>query len=146
MELRQYLQIAKRWAWLLVVGVILGAAGGYFVTRYQTPIYRSSTKILVTRSPEKTTGDYAYYADQQLAQTYIQLLSTQPVLAAVSEKLGYGVNASQISTQLISNTSLIRLSVEDTDPQRAAEICNLLVEELISQNEILQNARFTSTE
>ena len=127
MELRQYLQIAKRWAWLLVLGIILGAVGGYFVTSYQTPIYRSSTKIIVTRSPEKTTLDYAYYVDQQLAQTYIQLLTTQPVLAAVSEKLGYTVGASQISTQLINNTSLIRMSVEDTDPQRAADISNLLV-------------------
>lgn len=86
MELRQYLQIAWRWAWLLALGMLLGVAGGYFGSRSQTPIYRSSTKIMVSRSPEQTASEFAYIADQNLAQTYIQLLTTQPVLAAVGEK------------------------------------------------------------
>lgn len=146
MELRQYLQIARRWAWLLVIGVVLGAGGGVFATYFQTPIFQSSTKILVTRSPEKTATDYAYYADQQLAQTYIQLLSTQPVLNAVSDKLGYRVGAGQISTKLIESTSIIQLSVQDTSFQRAADIGNMLVLELISQNETIQNTRFASAE
>lgn len=47
---------------------------------------------------------------------------------------------------MISNTSLIQLSVENTDPQRAAEICNALVSELIIQNDQLQNTRYNSTE
>ena len=146
MELRQYLQIAKRWAWLLVLGLVLGAAGGYIGTTYQTPIYKSSTKILVSRSPEQNSTDFAYLNDQQLAQTYIQLLTTQPVLDAVSEKLGFSVKSDQISAQLVSNTQLIQLSVEDVDPDQAADICNTLVEELISQNEELQTSRFTTSE
>ena len=147
MELRQYIQIARRWAWLLVLGLVLGAVAGYFISSTQTPVYRSSTKIMVTGSPEQANAYYySYYADQQLAQTYIQLLTTQPVLAAVGEKLGYPVSAGQIAAQLIGETSMIRLSVEDTNSQRAADISNMLVEELISQNEELQNARYTSAE
>jgi tyrosine-protein kinase len=146
MELRQYLQIARRWAWLLILGMVVGATIGYFSTSSETPVYRASTKIMVSRSPENTASDFAYLVDQNLAQTYIQLLTTQPVLAAVSEKLGYPVSAGQIATQLISDTSLIRLSVENIDPQRAADVANMLVQELIIQNEELQNTRYTSAE
>jgi capsular exopolysaccharide synthesis family protein len=146
MELRQYLQIAQRWAWLLILGLVVGAGGGYFLTTYQTPVYKSSTKILVSSSQDQNAAYLSYLNDQQLAQTYIQLLTTQPVLAAVGEKLGYPVNSGQITAQLVSNTQLILLSVEDTNPERAAAICNTLVEELISQNEMLQANRFTSSE
>lgn len=146
MELKQYLQIAQRWAWLLILGLVLGAGGGYLGTMYQTPVYQSSTKILVSRSPEQSSTDFAYLNDQQLAQTYIQLLTTQPVLSAVEETLGFPVKAEQVTAQLVSNTQLIKLSVEDTDADRAAQICNTLVKELISQNEELQTSRFTSSE
>ena len=146
MELRQYLQIAQRWAWLLVLGLVLGAGGGYLGTMYQTPIYKSSTKILVSRSPEQSSTDFAYLNDQQLAQTYIQLLTTQPVLDAVEEKLGFSIKSDQVNAQLVSNTQLVQLSVEDTDPDRAAQICNTLVEELITQNEELQTSRFATSE
>ena len=146
MELRQYLQIAQRWAWLLVLGLVLGAGGGYLGTMYQSPVYKSSTKILVSRSPEQSSTDFAYLNDQQLAQTYIQLLTTQPVLDAVEGTLGFPIKSDQVNAQLVSNTQLVQLSVEDTDPDRAAQICNTLVEELILQNEELQTSRFTSSE
>ena len=146
MELRQYLQIAQRWAWLLVLGFVLGVGGGYLGTIYQTPIYKSSTKILVSKAPEQSSADFAYLNDQQLAQTYIQLLTTQPVLDAVEDTLGFSIRADQVSAQLVSNTQLVQLSVEDTDPDRSALICNTLVEELIIQNEELQTSRFASSE
>ncbi|NIW47953.1 MAG: hypothetical protein GWN30_25355, partial [Gammaproteobacteria bacterium] len=73
------------------------------------------------------------------------MLKTKTLRDAVSEKLGYQASGS-ISTELISDTSLIQLSVENTDPQRAAEICNALVSELIIQNDQLQNSRYNSTE
>ena len=39
MELKHYLQIAGRWAWLLILGAILGAAGGYYFSQMQEPVY-----------------------------------------------------------------------------------------------------------
>lgn len=146
MELRQYLQIARRWAWLLVLGLSAGAWLGYFYSSRQTPIYQSSTKVMVSQSQDSTSTYYDPYYDQQLAQNYIQIITTDPIVSAVSEKLGYPVNAGQVSTQLIENTSLFRLSVEDTDPQRAADISNGLVSELIAHNEEMQNKRYSSVE
>lgn len=146
MELRQYMQIARRWAWLLVLGLSIGAWLGYFYSSRQTPIYQSATKVMVSQSPDAANTYYDPYYDQQLAQTYIQILSTEPILSAVGEKLGYPVNAGQISTQLIENSSLFKLMVEDTDPQKAADISNALVSELIAHNEEMQNTRYSSVE
>ena len=42
MELKQYLSIVRRWSWLLILGLILGASGGFFGSNYQTPVYQAS--------------------------------------------------------------------------------------------------------
>ena len=146
MELKQYLHIVQRWTWLLILGLVLGAAGGYFASRYQTPVYQATTRAMVMRAPQEKSSDYTYLSDQQLTQTYIQLVTTQPVLDAASEELGYRVSRDQIAVQQLRDTQVIQLTVEDQDPRRAADIANMLVEKLITQNDSIQSGRFTSTE
>ncbi|MBM3124031.1 MAG: polysaccharide biosynthesis tyrosine autokinase [Chloroflexi bacterium] len=146
MELRDYLAMARRWAWLLAIGLVLGAVVGVLLSLYQSPAYRASTRILVLRAPQEKTTDYTYLSDQQLVQTYIQLLTTRPVLENASARLGYWVSSNQVSVQQIRDTQAIQLAVEDEDPQRAANIANVLVEVLIDQNEIIQASRYTLTE
>jgi len=146
MELKQYLSIARRWVWLLILGLILGASGGFFGSSYQTPVYQASTRLLVMRAPQEKASDYTYLSDQQLAQTYIQLVTTQPVLDAVITELGYTVRREQIAVQQIRDTQVIQLTVEDESAERTAAIANVLVEKLVLQNEALQAGRFTSTE
>lgn len=148
MELRQYLSIARRWAWLLILGLVLGAAGGYFGSNYQTPVYQSATRILVMRPSQgaANSADLSYLNDQQLTQTYLQLLTTQPVLEAASADLGFVIDVKQISVQQIGTTQIIKLTVEDPDSTRAASIANQLVMSLIEQNEKLQSGRYTEAE
>src|SRR5271157_3552689 len=147
MELKQYLALFRRWAWLLIVGLVLGALSGYAWSLYETPVYEASTRILVTRAPQNTTSDMTnYLSDQQLTQTYVQLLTTQPVIDAVSLKLGSGVDPLQINVKPVINTQIIQLTFDDNDPQRAATVANTLVEVLIDQNENLQSGRYATTE
>jgi len=47
----------QRWAWLLVLVTVLGAAVAYFYSRQQTPVYEATTNILVTRNSQQTVGD-----------------------------------------------------------------------------------------
>src|SRR5512138_25141 len=102
MEIRQYLSIARRWIWLLILGLALGTAGGYGFSNTQTPVYQTTTKIMVSSSPNALTSTpYAIYGDQQLAQTYVQLLTTQPVLDGVTKVLGYPVSRGNITVQQI---------------------------------------------
>ena len=52
MEIKDYLTMARRWAWLLIIGLFLGALGGFLGSIFQTPIYQASTRILVLRALE----------------------------------------------------------------------------------------------
>jgi len=146
MEIKHYLFIMQRWAWLLALGLIFGALSGYGFSRYQTPVYRSATKMLVVRPTQSQNSDLSYLTNQELGQTFIQLLETSQILNPASEQLGYRVNPGQINASLISGTQLISLQVEDTSPERAALIANTLVEVLIEQNDNLQSSRYKANE
>jgi capsular exopolysaccharide synthesis family protein len=146
MELKEYFRIVQRWLWLLVLGLVLGGVGGYLGSRMQDPVYQASTRAMVMRPPLEQSSDLTFYSDQQLVQTYIQLLTTQPVLEAASERLGYAVKKEQVSVQQSRDTQIIQVTVEDRDRERVADIANVLVEVLIEQNDNLQAGRFASTE
>ena len=145
-ELKHYLQITGRWAWLLILGVVLGTAVGYDYAQRQAPVYQASTRAMVMRAPLEQSSDLAYYSDMQLVQTYVQLLTTQPVLDGAAERLGYKVSRDQIKVKQNQDTQIIELSVEDEDPRHTADIANVLLAVLIEQNNSLQAGRYLSTE
>jgi len=146
MELKEYFRIIRRWAWLMILGLIIGGGVGYLISDYQTPIYQVSTRVMVMRPSQESVSDYTYLSAQQLTQTYIQLVTTRPVLDAASAELGYTVEPEQINVQQIRDTQIIQLSVEGEDPDRVAQTANVLVDKLIAQNEVFQAGRFNSTE
>jgi len=146
MELKEYLRIVKHWAWLLSLGLVLGGAAGYIFSNYQTPVYQASTRIMIMRPPQESVSDYTYLSGQQLTQTYIQLVTTQPVLDAASAEVGYTIEREQITVQQIRDTQVIQLTVEDESPQHAAQIANVLVLKLIEQNDAFQAGRFNAAE
>ncbi|MBN1304057.1 MAG: polysaccharide biosynthesis tyrosine autokinase [Anaerolineales bacterium] len=147
MEIKEYLTLARRWWWLLIVGPVLGAAVGYTISHYETPIYQSSTSVMVSSTTNGIAATpYAIYTDQQLAETYVLILTTQPIIDGSSEKLGYPVREGQISAQQVQDTQIIKITVEDPDPARAAEIANMLVAVLIEQNAKLQTGQFAASD
>jgi polysaccharide biosynthesis transport protein len=148
MEIRQYFNIFRRWAWLIILVVILGVIAGFVLSKFQTPLYRSSTMIMITQAPDtsKDIPNYFYVDSQQLAQTFTQLLTTQPVISATSQRLGYPVQQKQITVDQVPNSELIQVTVDDQDPQRAADIANTLVTVFLEQNAAIQASRFASSE
>lgn len=147
MELQRYLTIVRRWIWLLVLGVVLGALGGLIASSSQTPIYQASTRFVILRAAQSTASDYYSYLDsQQLIKTYIQLLTTADLMNAVSEQIGSPVEAKQANASQIQDTQFVLLTVTDTSAERAAEIANALVTNLIKQNEELQAVRYVTSE
>ena len=147
MEIKQYFHLARRWAWLVILGLVLGIAGGYVFSIYQTPVYQASTRVMVNSSSNGMASNvYTSYNDQQLAQTYSQLLTTRPLLDGVVETLGYPVSAAQVTAQTTQGSPIIRITVENPDPQKAADVANQLVEQLIERNETLQAGQYAASE
>ena len=137
----------KNWAWLLVLGMILSAASAYYYSRQQIPIYQATTNILVTRNSQQTVGDLSQSLNiSQIVETYVQMLSLDEFLGMVSQRLGYVVTASNVNVSALTNTQVIQLQINDTDPARAAQIADIMVTVLREQNETLQAGRYTEAE
>lgn len=153
MELRQYAAILWRWKWLIVAGVVLAAGTAFVASRVQTPVYQATTDLLINEAPSEGTSDYtAILTSERLARTYAQMLVNRPVLQETLNRLEMRVGVQElealkdaIDVQLVRDTQLITVSVEDTSPIRAAEIANTLVEVFAAQNEDMQASRYAAS-
>jgi capsular exopolysaccharide synthesis family protein len=148
MELRDYLSLLKRWGWLLALGLVAGLLVGVLLTKTTAPVYRATTKMLILSSPQDTTtaSDFSNLNNTELANTFSNLLTTNPVIKGTADQLGYPVSAKQISVLKVRDADMIEVNVEDSDPQHAAAIANTLVKVFIEQNRALQATRFATTE
>ena len=81
-----------------------------------------------------------------LAQTYSQLMIQKPVLEGVVERLGLTISPDslkgKITVEVVIDTQLLVVSVEDTDPVRAAQIANTIGEVFAAENADIQTERY----
>ena len=149
-EVRWVLSVVRRWLWLIVVCTLLAAISAFLVSSWLPPVYSSSATLLVHQIPTAGMSDYnAVLTSERLARTYSKMLSGQPVLETVIGRLELEETpddlAKRVQVELVPDTQLIRLSVEDTDPAWAALIANTLAEAFITRNEALQEARYADS-
>jgi len=147
MDLRQILRLLRKWFWIILLGALISAGAGYFVSSRQTPIYQASTRFVILKAAPTSLDYYYYYDDnQELMSTYVQLLTTESLLTEASDQLGYRVQKGQATAQQIGTTQFGTVTVKDENPEHAASIANALVSILIEQNNILQSIRYQTAE
>jgi non-specific protein-tyrosine kinase len=150
LELKRYIALLIRWAWLIALCAVLGAASAFIVSSRKTPVYRTSTTLMIQQSPESGTTEYnALRTSELLARTYAEILTEKPVLEEVIDRLGLDVSpdglAKRVSVNRVPDTQLIRLAVEDTDPVRAALTANTIAETFTAYNASLQEDRYADS-
>jgi capsular exopolysaccharide synthesis family protein len=151
LELRVYFSVIRHWLWLIVACTLLAAASAFLVTSRMTPVYSASATLLVHQPPSSGMSDYytAIRASDLLAYTYSQMLGGRPVLEAAIARLELeeapDALAKRVKVKLVPDTQLIQLSVEDTDPSRAALIANAIAEAFIAQIQALQAERYADS-
>ena len=116
------------------------------VGQYQTSIYKATVKVMIVRPPDDSLTAPSDLTEGQLAATFVQLILTRPFLNAAEERLNHDVSAGDVEVQQVRGTQLMEISVEDNDPQRAADTANALVDISIEQYEAIQTGRFVSSE
>src|SRR3990170_3327846 len=149
-EVRGYLSLLRRWLLLLIAMPLLTAAVAYLISKRSTPLYEASATYLVNEALATQTIDYsALQASERLARTYAELMTKQPVLEAVIDRLNLDSDPLElkkfINARPIRETQLILVVVENQDPQRAAQIANLLGVVFAEQNQALQASRFAAS-
>lgn len=139
MELRYYLNLVWKWAWLLLLSVGLAATSSYFASKAATPLYRTQTTLMVgrvTENPDPNSADL--WTGQQLAYTYAQLARREPVLRGAIERLGLEMDwqslAGRVSSNIVEQTMLLEIRVVDSDPYRAKVLADAIAQELIARS------------
>ena len=152
MELREYWPFLRRWLWLVVLSTVLAGSGAYFVNRNTQPVYRSTVTLRLDLASGDLTNEYAAaMAANQLAGTYSAQIKMRPVLKAALQTLDLqdtmspGGLASRVTVAPVGDTQLIRVSVQDTDPQMAAAMANQIAEAFIAQNQEFEQNRFADS-
>jgi non-specific protein-tyrosine kinase len=137
----EYSSLLWRWFWLLLLFGIVAAAGAYFISFRQTPIYQARALAMINVAPSSQEYMSIYYG-QQLAESYAQIMTTGPVRDAVAARLSLPDMSATVQVSPIENTQLLNVIVTDTNPERAALIANTLVEVFSEQIQADQASRY----
>ncbi|WP_104089031.1 MULTISPECIES: polysaccharide biosynthesis tyrosine autokinase [unclassified Cryobacterium] len=136
MELRDYIRMLRK-SWVLIVLctlVAVGAASAFSIL--QTPQYSATSKVFVSIQSSGSTADLAQGNNFSVARvkTYSALVTTPIVLLPVVAALDLGVTAEELATKVTASsqleTSIIEVTVTDTDPVRAADTANAVLASL----------------
>jgi succinoglycan biosynthesis transport protein ExoP len=151
-ELKRYGAILWHWVWLIILGTLLGAGAAYVSSRLTTPVYAASTTLLISEAPSSgKTADYAsILTSERLAQTYSAMMTKRPVMDEVAKSLGLvdmpsDALARRVSVNLVRDTQLVVLQVENEDPALAANLANAIPAEFARQNAALQAGRYADS-
>ncbi len=148
MELKRYLGVLKRWAWLVILGAMVAGAAAYFISSSMTPIYSASSRYIIDEAPgSSNANEYSQLlTEQKLAQTYVEIATARPVLeeTIIRLDLPFAVKdlRDMVSVNAPADTQILIISVEDTDPERAALIANTVGEVFIDLNQARENLRY----
>lgn len=151
MYVQHYLRLLGRWWWLIGLSATVAGAVAFVLSRELAPVYATSTTLLINPAPVTNAAlDLdTLRASTSLGRTYIEMLQRRPVLEAVIAELQLDLDAKTLSrnvtVSLVPNTQLIMVTVEDTDPARAAAIANGMVRAFTAQNQARQAQRYAAS-
>ncbi|GHD45371.1 polysaccharide biosynthesis tyrosine autokinase [Mycetocola manganoxydans] len=123
--------------WLSVILVTaLGGALGFGYTLLASPEYTADTELFIAVSSGENTGELAQGSNysQQQARNYSAVATREIVLQPVINTLALDTTVKalrkRVSTTVPLNTSLISISVRDSDADRAAATANAIATSL----------------
>ena len=134
-DLREYFFILKKKLWIIVTSALVcGLISGLVSFFALTPIYQANTSLIVNKEvgnkvTEMTTTDDLNYV-QKLAITYGEIIKSRAVITPTIEKLDLNMTyeelASAVSVTNVSDTQIIKISVQHENPKTAMKICNTI--------------------
>ncbi|MFT4228692.1 MAG: polysaccharide biosynthesis tyrosine autokinase [Microbacterium sp.] len=136
MDLKDYVGALKRRWYFLVALTLLGGALAYGYGALQPEQYRAEANAFVSSQRGETVSELVQGSQYtaNLMQSYARLALTPSVLNPVIDEMGLDLTLVDLQAKLTSevelNTVILSISAIDTDPQRAADIANNVVDSL----------------
>ena len=111
---------------LLTVGLLVGCLCGVFTKVAMTPVYTSTSSILVLSKETTLTSLADIQLGTSLTSDYTVLIKCTPVLEQVIKNLKLDMNSdvlrNSISIVNPSDSRILEISVQNTDPEMAKKI------------------------
>ena len=120
--------------WILIASGLVAGAAAFAATGLVAPTFESQATLLVGQSSGAPPVVYEdLLAAQILANTYAELSTTTPVLAAARDEANLSISIEDLRRQVHAegsrNSPLIVITTIFRDPDEAARVANAIAEE-----------------
>lgn len=156
-HLRDYWQVVWQAKWMVLTIAVVVCSVVTVYTLTQTEIFRATAKVEIQPRPKSlnpsadftqlgATG-WGWMADDRYINTQKQIITGRAVAHAVLEELGLaeippysevsdpaGRLANRVKLDMMLDTYVLEISIEDPDPAKAQLLVNTLAEVYIAQN------------
>ena len=151
LDLRQLWSALLRRKWVIALLFVAAVVAAYFASNAMTPVYEATTTVLVKgdSSPlqlpifEGMSG-----TGQTQMQTSLEIFKSRTLALQTAKRLGFDWDEhtpefrafrSGISVSPVTAANMIRISVQETDPEQAARIANALVDAFVEQSRLMNS-------
>ncbi|MCK2016891.1 YveK family protein [Peribacillus frigoritolerans] len=121
--------LKKRWKLIMLLTLIAALISGSISYFLLTPVYQSSTQILVNQKQSENQLDSTQIRSNiDMINTYSVIIKSPAILEKVIDELELDQSADQLSQKITinsqENSQVFSLTVQDNNPAKAVEIAN----------------------
>jgi len=144
MDLSKFLNILRRYSWLIVLATLVASLTTFFVVKKQPVLFEARARLLVGPNLDNPIPDLnSLRIGGQLILTYDELENTRSFLESVNNKLDQKTDieslGAMIETKLDADTRILTIIVQHPDPKQAVAIANAAAETLIERSPAKDN-------
>lgn len=135
MDFKQFLHVLRR-RWLTILSILTLSIGLAATLNWQTtPQYESSSRVFIGLNlQDAADASGSYFLVTGRVQSYADLADSTDLMNQVITKLDLALTpdelAEKISAEVVQDTTIIKLTVRDDDPERARSIAQIHAEQL----------------
>ncbi|TWE04166.1 capsular polysaccharide biosynthesis protein [Peribacillus frigoritolerans] len=121
--------LKKRWKLIMLLTLIAALISGTISYFLLTPVYQSSTQILVNQKQSENQLDSTQIKSNiDMINTYSVIIKSPAILGIVIDELDLDQSVDQLSEKITinsqENSQVFSLTVQDSNPSQAVEITN----------------------
>ncbi|MCT1391457.1 Wzz/FepE/Etk N-terminal domain-containing protein [Peribacillus frigoritolerans] len=125
--------LKKRWKLIMLLTLIAALISGTISYFLLTPVYQSSTQILVNQKKSENQLDSTQIQSNiDMINTYSVIIKSPAILEKVIDELELDESVDQLSGKITinsqENSQVFSLTVQDSNPVKAVEIANTVSE------------------
>jgi capsular exopolysaccharide synthesis family protein len=129
--------LVRRWLFV-VAGLAVGLLAAGAVVLFSPRMYASTASVYVSATDSSANASNAYQGtlfSQQKIKTYTEILTSDRVLTPVVAQFGLDESPADLANDVVvasdTESTLLRITVQNDDPRRAADLANAVTTRFI---------------